>query len=233
MSNASLVTIFLVSFLLGWAPALYPGQTLRLTVSEFPRRGVAAGLHAWLVQVAVELAFCLLVIGLVLLLRSDGVFAGLLNGLAILTLLAGGWLLMARSSQAESLPARAGVQSEKRFVLTHFVSIVKAPLWWAWWILVGAFLVVDSLGPQPGESLVRFSAFYVGFSLPALIWNLTVARSLEEHWGSRWGRPTFIAYRWNRILISLAGTFMAVRGVTLLYNLISQAAVTWARDAWG
>ncbi|MEQ8764039.1 MAG: hypothetical protein RL885_08935 [Planctomycetota bacterium] len=233
MNDSSLVTLFLISFLLGWGPALAPGPTLRLTVEEFPRRGTAAALHAWFVQVAAELAFCAVVIGIALLIGGESILTGALVGLATVTFLGAGWLLVARSSRTEVLGGdRARASETGRTIFAHALEVLRSPFWWAWWILAGAFLVVDALGNQTQGSALRFVCFYAGFTLPALIWNLVVARSLHERWSTRWGRPTYIAYRWNRVLVSLAGTFLAVRGLTLLYDLVSQAALQWARQAW-
>jgi threonine/homoserine/homoserine lactone efflux protein len=173
---ATLMTIFVSSFLIALSGALMPGPLLTVTISESPRRGFATGPlliagHGLLELTLVAAIF----LGLAPLLRQPGVFTAIaLSGGAILVWLAIG---MFRTLPTLSLTSeQAGAIPGGSLIAKGILMSLANPYWIIWWVTIGLGYILQSR--QFGLWGVVF--FFAGHISADFLWYSAVSTAVAK-----------------------------------------------------
>ena len=208
-----LLSLFGMSFVVGFSGAMMPGPVLTATVSESLKRGFKAGPLIILGHAIVEfLLLAALVLGLRRWLNEEtqplvlGV-VGPVGG--ILMLLMGVQMVAtARRAVREVLAtesAAAPSSLSRGPVLAGILLSIAHPYWIIWWATIGLGFATRALE----HGLLGLWAFYIGHILSDLAWYSAVSAAVAS--GRHIAPPA--AYRW---LIRVCGIMLAAIGLLFL-----------------
>jgi threonine/homoserine/homoserine lactone efflux protein len=171
----SLLSIFLVSFIIAISGALTPGPLLATVIYETSRRGAKAGPlivagHGLLEVVMVGV----IVFGLASFIHHQLVMMLIgLSGALILFLLG---IHMLLNIPKMSLQVVESGQPARNLVLTGVVMSLANPYWTIWWLTIGLGLVISAQrGGWPAISI-----FFLGHILGDLVWFTFVSVGLSR-----------------------------------------------------
>ncbi|HEX9934933.1 MAG TPA: LysE family transporter [bacterium] len=203
---ATLASLFLSSFIVGFSGAIMPGTLLAATVAESARRGAKAGPLLVLGHGLLETALVvLLLVGLAPLFRQQAFFFTIsLAGGAVLLWLAYG---MFRSLPKLTLVMTGTGGSGRSPLLTGILMSLANPYWILWWASIGLGYILNSR--RYGLAGVLF--FFTGHLLADLTWYSAVSFSIGR------GRRLFsdAAYR---IIIGVCASALVSFAVYFLFK---------------
>ncbi len=199
--TASLLSVFVFSFTVGFGAVISPGPLSTAIVSQAPRRGwmvgplLAAG-HSFM-----ELILLILVaVGLSAGLASPGIHTviAILGGLLLIfmgaSMLRDIWRGKIRLPSAEE---KLQPVSSRQLVGMGMLATASSPFWYAWWVtFVPGYL---SLKPIKELGLAAVAAFFVGHIVADFAWDTFLSAAIGG--GRRWMNDTI--YRGLILLCAL------------------------------
>ncbi|MFC1919444.1 LysE family translocator [Chloroflexota bacterium] len=220
--KASLLSIFVTSFVVGLSGALMPGPLLALTISEVARHGFWAG-PALIVGHAIGELITVIALakGLGKLLKHPIAFGviGLAGG-GFLLWMGYGILITWNSTLLPGFDATTTSTSafSGSIVVSGLVVSITNPYWVLWWATVGSTYVALSIqkGKVPG-----LSVFYTGHILSDIAWYTIVSLGIA-------GGTAIVSPAWYEglllacgiALLGLGGYFI-LSGIRSFYRSVS------------
>jgi len=213
--GASLFSVFLFSFVVGFGAVVSPGPVSTAIVSQAPRRG-------WQVGPLVASGHAVLEL-LIVILIAIGLGTGLANpGIQRLIALLGGALLIWMGASMAWGAWRKKVRlpgqqddlanmSRSRLVGLGMLATVSNPFWYAWWVTVAAGYLAQAGASGPAA----VGAFYLGHVSADYTWDTLLSTVVAG--GRRWmndGVYRVIILACGAFFIYLGGVFL-VQGVRI------------------
>jgi threonine/homoserine/homoserine lactone efflux protein len=219
-----LVPPIVAGFLTGAAIALWPGNTLAITIREATRNGGLRAVRAAAGRTFADL-LALAAIGITVVRQPDlftgrGTFPVAFGALAGLSLAAFGWRLM-EFDTGGSLNRERGdgvIRAwHENLVLDRFLGSLGSPLWHLFWWTGGLRLGAEAAGAAGAAGVVVFGAGYV---LAGIAWHAFVALRLRPP-----RRERALKDRQFRILTSLGGLGLVGLGFVTAVGALAESPI--------
>ena len=204
-----LVTLFFLSFGVGFSGAMMPGPLLAVDIAETPRHGWQTGPiisigHA-LAEIAVVVALAL---GFVALAENEGLAR-------VISVVGGGALIvMGLMMGYDALKQRVTYEAEKgdrrsqhRLAGKGIVATLSNPFWFVWWATTGLAFVVKSLK----FGVIGPVVFYFGHIMSDFVWYTVVSVLL-------WRGKNLIMGKGLKILILGCAAFLLYLGASFIID---------------
>ena len=204
-----LVTLFFLSFGVGFSGAMMPGPLLAVDIAETPRHGWQTGPiisigHA-MAEIAVVVALAL---GFVALAENEGLAR-------VISVVGGGALIvMGLMMGYDALKKRINYEGEKegrrsqhRLVGKGIVATLSNPYWFVWWATTGLAFVVKSLK----FGVIGPVVFYFGHIMSDFVWYTVVSVLL-------WRGKSLIMGKGLKILILCCAAFLLYLGTSFIID---------------
>lgn len=204
-----LVTLFFLSFGVGFSGAMMPGPLLAVDIAETPRHGWQTGPiisigHA-LAEIAVVVALAL---GFVALAENEGLarVISVVGGAALIVMgLMMGYDALKKRISYEG--EKEGRRSQHRLIGKGIVATLSNPYWFVWWATTGLAFVVKSLK----FGVIGPVVFYFGHIMSDFVWYTVVSALL-------WRGKSLIVGKGLKILILGCAAFLLFLGASFIID---------------
>lgn len=207
-----LVTLFFLSFGVGFSGAMMPGPLLAVDIAETPR-------HGWQTGPIISIGHALAEIAVVVALASGFVALAENEGLArVISVVGGGALIvMGLMMGYDALKKRISYEGEKegrrsqhRLIGKGIVATLSNPYWFVWWATTGLAFVVKSLK----FGVIGPVVFYFGHIMSDFVWYTVVSALL-------WRGKSLIMGKGLKILILGCAAFLLYLGTSFIIDGVS------------
>jgi len=204
-----LVTLFFLSFGVGFSGAMMPGPLLAVDIAETPR-------HGWQTGPIISIGHALAEIAVVVALASGFVALAENEGLArVISVVGGGALIvMGLMMGYDALKQRViyeaekgGRRSQHRLAGKGIVATLSNPYWFVWWATTGLAFVVKSLK----FGVIGPVVFYFGHIMSDFVWYTVVSVLL-------WRGKNLIMGKGLKILILGCAAFLLYLGASFIID---------------
>ena len=207
-----LITLFFLSFGVGFSGAMMPGPLLAVDIAETPRHGWQTGPiisigHA-LAEIAVVVALAL---GFVALAENEGLarVISVVGGAALIAMgIAMGYDALKKRITYEG--EKEGRRPQHRLVGKGIVATLSNPYWFVWWATTGLAFVVKSLK----FGVIGPVVFYFGHIMSDFVWYSAVSVLL-------WRGKSLIMGKGLKILILGCAAFLLYLGASFIIDGVS------------
>jgi threonine/homoserine/homoserine lactone efflux protein len=208
-----LLTLFFLSFGVGFSGAMMPGPLLAVDIAETPR-------HGWQTGPIISIGHAISEIAVVVALASGFVALNENQGLArIISIVGGGALIiMGVVMGYDALKQRVIYEAEKedrrsqhRLAGKGIAATLSNPYWFVWWATTGLAFVVKSLK----FGVIGPVVFYFGHIMSDFVWYTAVSVLL-------WRGKNLIMGKGLKILILGCAAFLLYLGVSFVIDGVSR-----------
>ncbi|MFQ6008228.1 MAG: LysE family transporter [Candidatus Zixiibacteriota bacterium] len=204
-----LISLFFVSFGVGFSGAMMPGPLLAVDIAETPRHGWQTGPiisvgHA-IAEIAVVVALAL---GFVALKENENIARGIsvVGGSALILM----GLLMGYDALKKRIAyegEKGGQRSQHRLAGKGIAATLSNPYWFVWWATTGLAFVVKSVK----FGVIGPVVFYFGHIMSDFVWYTVVSILL-------WQGKKLIMGKGLKILILFCAGFLLYLGVRFIVD---------------
>ncbi len=207
-----LVTLFFLSFGVGFSGAMMPGPLLAVDIAETPR-------HGWQTGPIISIGHAIAEIAVVVALASGFVALAENEDLArVISVVGGGALIvMGLMMGYDALKKRISYEGEKegrrsrhRLIGKGIVATLSNPYWFVWWATTGLAFVVKSLK----FGVIGPVVFYFGHIMSDFVWYTVVSALL-------WRGKSLIMGKGLKILILCCAAFLLYLGASFIVDGVS------------
>ncbi len=207
-----LVSLFFLSFGVGFSGAVMPGPLLVVDIAETPRNGWLTGPIVSVGHAIAEIAVVIiLALGFVALNENETLarIIGVVGGTALLVMgvMMGYDILKNRISYEASTSQR---RSSHRLAGKGIAATLSNPYWFVWWATTGLAFVVKSVK----LGVIGPVVFYFGHIMSDFVWYTLVSVLL-------WKGKHLIMGKGLRILILCCAVFLLYLGVSFILDGIN------------